>query len=96
MISRNANFGGGTFKYFWLRESDGGVTPQPTIQWGISGDFICQGDYDGDGKTDIAIWRANADPTQNYFYVRRSSDSALMQLEWGASGDYPVNNWDVH
>ncbi len=96
MVSRNANFGGGTFKYFWLRETDGGATAQPTYQWGIPGDFICQGDYDGDGKTDIAVWRSNADPLQNFFFVRRSSDSALQQFEWGQSGDYPVNNWDVH
>lgn len=96
MVSRNANFGAGTFKYFWLRESDGGVTNQPTFQWGISGDFICQGDYDGDGKTDVAIWRSNVDPTMNFFYARRSSDGGLQQLEWGASGDYPVNNWNVH
>ena len=96
MVSRNANFGGGTFKYFWLLESDGGVTPQPTFQWGISGDFICQGDYDGDGKTDIAVWRSNVDPLQNFFYVRQSSNGALRAQEWGQSGDYPVNNWNVH
>jgi hypothetical protein len=96
VVSRNANFGSGTFKYFWIRETDGGGTPQSPVQWGISGDFICQGDYDGDGKTDIAVWRSNVDPTMNYFYVRRSSDGALQQLEWGASGDYPVNNWNVH
>jgi hypothetical protein len=96
VVSRNANLGSGTLKYFWIRETDGGGTPQSPVQWGISGDFICQGDYDGDGKTDVAVWRANVDPTQNFFYVRRSSDGALMQFEWGQSGDYPVNNWDVH
>lgn len=95
-VSRNANFGTGTFKYFWVRESDGGGSPESPFQWGIPGDFICQGDYDGDGRTDIGVWRSNADPTQNYFYVRRSSTGALQALEWGQSGDYPVNNWDVH
>ena len=95
-VSRNANFGMGTFKYFWIRESDGGGNPQSPFQWGISGDFITPGDYDGDGKTDIAIWRSNVDPTLNFFYVRRSSDGLLQQMEWGQSGDYPVNNWDVH
>lgn len=95
-VSRNANFGSGTFKYFWIRESDGGGTPQSPIQWGIPGDFITQGDYDGDGITDIGVWRSNVDPTLNFFYIRRSSDNALQQFEWGASGDYPVNNWDVH
>lgn len=95
-VSRNANFGTGTFKYFWVRESDGGGNPASPIQWGIPGDFIAQGDYDGDGITDFGVWRSNADPSQNFFYVRRSSTGALQAQEWGQSGDYPVNNWDVH
>ena len=95
-VSRNADFGNGIFKYFWVRESDGGVTPQPTYQWGIQGDLITQGDWDGDGKTDVGVWRSNPDPTLNFFYGRRSSDGGLLQVKWGISGDYPVNNWDVH
>ncbi len=95
-ISRNANFGTGTFKYFWIRESDGGGSPNNALHWGIPGDFICQGDYDGDGKTDLGIWRSNADPTQNFFHVRHSSTGALQSQEWGQNGDYPVNNWNVH
>jgi hypothetical protein len=95
-VSRNANFGTGTFKYFWVRESDGGGMPDAPIQWGIPGDFIQQGDFDGDGKTDVGVWRANVDPTMNFNYVRKSSDGGLLQYEWGASGDYPVNNWNVH
>lgn len=95
-VSRNANFGGGTFKYFWILESDGGGSPNTPQQWGIPGDFICQGDYDGDGRTDLGVWRSNADPNQNYFFARRSSNGSLLQFEWGQSGDYPVNNWNVH
>ncbi|MBS1768147.1 MAG: FG-GAP repeat protein, partial [Acidobacteria bacterium] len=59
-------------------------------------DFPTQGDFDGDGKTDLAVWRPNADPTQNYFYVRTSSGGALAQTEWGQNGDYPVNNYNAH
>jgi hypothetical protein len=95
-VSRNANFGAGTFKYFWIRETDGGGTPNAPVEWGVAGDFICQGDYDGDGKTDIAVWRPSADPAQNFYHVRMSSTSALMSVEWGQMGDYPVNNWNVH
>ncbi|MFN0140482.1 MAG: FG-GAP repeat domain-containing protein [Pyrinomonadaceae bacterium] len=96
VVSRNANFGAGTFKYFWILESDGGGAPNTPQQWGIPGDFICQGDYDGDGRTDLAVWRSNPDPSMNYFYARRSSDGATHQFEWGQSGDYPVNNWRVY
>lgn len=95
-VSRNANFGNGTFKYFWIRESDGGGFPDSPFQWGIPGDFITQGDWDGDGRTDLGVWRSNADPLLNFFYIRRSSDGSLYQMEWGRSGDYPVNNWNVH
>nr|MCU0238564.1 hypothetical protein [Pyrinomonadaceae bacterium] len=96
-VSRNANLGSGTLKYFFILESDGGNAPGgSTIQWGIPGDFICQGDYDGDGRTDVGVWRSNVDPTQNFFYVRLSSTGALQSQEWGQSGDYPVNNWNVH
>ncbi|HNU07036.1 MAG TPA: VCBS repeat-containing protein [Pyrinomonadaceae bacterium] len=95
-VSRNADLGDGVRKYFWILESDGGGAPASPYQWGLPGDFISQGDYDGDGKTDIAVWRPNADPTQNYFYVRKSSDAGLQQFEWGAQGDYPINNWNVH
>ncbi|HEX8370485.1 MAG TPA: choice-of-anchor J domain-containing protein, partial [Pyrinomonadaceae bacterium] len=53
-------------------------------------------DYDGDGKTDIAVWRANADPAQNFFFVRKSSDGALSVFEWGQQGDYAVARINTH
>ena len=67
------------------------------IAWGLSAsDFPTQGDYDGDGKTDIAIWRPNADVSLNYFWVRNSSNGATMNVEWGQQGDYPVANYNSH
>lgn len=54
-------------------------------------DYVVQGDYDGDGKTDVAIWRPNGDPTQNFFYTLGST-AGLGRFEWGATGDYPVAN----
>jgi hypothetical protein len=65
--------------------------------WGLSAtDFPVQGDYDGDGKTDIAVWHPSADPAQNFFYVRKSSNGALLPFEWGQQGDYPVANFNNH
>jgi hypothetical protein len=65
--------------------------------WGLSAsDFPTQGDYDGDHKTDIAVWRPNADVQQNFFYVRQSSNGALLTREWGQQGDYPVANYNSH
>ncbi|MDW8305422.1 MAG: VCBS repeat-containing protein, partial [Acidobacteriota bacterium] len=67
----------------------GGLSTQATFQWGSSsaGDISVPGDYDGDGATDIAIWRPNPDPTQNFFFVRRSSNGTLLAFEWGQQGD---------
>lgn len=77
----------GNYNHFILL-ADGSTQLAPVI-WGSSttGDISVPGDYDGDGKTDIAIWRPNPDPTQNFFFVRRSSNSTLLAFEWGQQGD---------
>ena len=51
-------------------------------------DVPVPGDYDGDGKADIAIYRG----TTGEWFVLRSSNGTLLTLAWGASsfGDIPV------
>ena len=55
--------------WYILRSSDGVVTATP---WGTGtlNDAPVPGDYDGDGKTDIAVWR----PGDGMWYILRSSD----------------------
>jgi hypothetical protein len=76
--------------WYILNSSD----QSPTIvSFGLTGsDLTTQNDYDGDGKTDIAIWR---DPTGT-FYVRRSSDTGLSTFQWGSPSDFPVAGYDTH
>ena len=67
------------------------------MAFGLSAtDFPTPGDYDGDGKIDFSVWRPNASPTANYFWVFRSATSAASVFEWGQSGDFPVANYNLH
>lgn len=100
-VSRNANPGTGTVKYFFPRDMETGAGDAANLATGIvvgaPGDFITQGDYDGDGVTDYAVWRSSATPGQSKFVIRRSTAPApLLEVPFGQQGDYPVNNWDVH
>jgi spore coat protein A, manganese oxidase len=77
--------GSGTQPAYWYhrRSSDGVLVGE---QWGVSGDTLAPGDYDGDGKTDVAIWRAST----RQFWVLKSSGGVLMRF-WGVTDlDYPV------
>ncbi len=50
-------------------------------------DVPVPGDYDGDGKTDYAVWRQDT----GYWYILRSSDGEAASQQWGTSEDKPMN-----
>ena len=55
-------------------------------QFGLGNDFIVPGDYDGDGKNDIAVYRYST----NSFYLLRSTDEGVYGFPWGSAGDFLV------
>jgi len=78
---------------WYLQQSTNGYTG---LQFGFSTDKIVPADYDGDGKTDIAVWRdtgANSDFA--YFFILNSSNNTVRVEQFGRQGDVlTVGDWD--
>ena len=80
-------FGNGV--WYWHRSSDGAYDQ---IKWGLTHtpEFPAQGDYDGDGKTDAAVWRRGAGSgDQSFFYINKSS-GGFLAIPWGLGQDGPA------
>ena len=55
--------------------------------WGVNGDVPLPGDYDGDGKADITVYRPSSG---HWFILKSSTNSAFMIYQLGTTGDIPV------
>ncbi len=66
---------------WYLNRSTSGFA---AINWGLSGDVLVPGDYDGDNMTDTAIKRGGD------WYILRSCDNTVAVINWGLSTDIAV------
>ncbi len=76
--------------WYVLGSAEGSVT---SFHWGISSDEIASADYDGDLKTDFAVWRSGP---AAYLWILNSFDQTVRLEQFGQSGDDPsiVGDYD--
>lgn len=84
----------GQINWYVRPSTTGTISGAPAAIFGASAtDFVVQGDYDGDGKTDFAIWRPSATAGASAFWVLGSTTGAFS-ITFGQNGDYPVANYN--
>ena len=82
-----------TGTWYWLTSSSGfAPAAGGARQWGSqsAGDVPMLGDMDGDGRSDLIVWRAS---TGTWFWLTSSSGysyAAQGQKQWGGSADTPM------
>jgi FG-GAP-like repeat len=71
---------GGNREWWYRRSSTAAV---PAFVFGLPTDRITPGDYTGDGKTDIAVFR----PSNGNWIILRSEDSTFFAFPFGGNAD---------
>lgn len=70
-----------TGTWWWGASSAGGSLR--ATQWGMANDRLVAADYDGDGKTDFAVYRGGT------WYILNSSNGSFTGVSFGLATDIP-------
>lgn len=70
----------------WYSRSRSEEGSYSAVKWGLSNDVLVPADYDGDGGTDIAVWR----PSSGMWYIRQSSTDQIIYAQWGMTTHHPT------
>jgi hypothetical protein len=73
---------------WYILKSSTGFISGDEYRWGVSTDVPLAGDYDGDGRADVAVYR----PSTGHWFIRRSTTNYTTQVtyQWGIPGDIPI------
>jgi hypothetical protein len=65
------------------------------VAWGDTAARRAQGDYDGDGKTDVGVYSTSTavTPTPSYWALSSQTGNPMIVF-WGVSADISVNNYN--
>jgi subtilisin-like proprotein convertase family protein len=87
-VLRNTGGGSGGQVTWFVQPTGGAAGSNFQTPWGIATDFFLCGDFDGDGKSDLTVWRG--DPTAANFFILQSSTSTFVSKQFGKTGDDPT------